>query len=94
MQICFLVTRTAVSKWEMGKGLPEIDTLKLISTTFGLSLDELVSDDVIESKKILDKKRARIMYIIARKLIIPYIISRAVILLFVIGLIVYTVVTL
>lgn len=59
------VTRTAVSKWETDKGLPGIDTLKLISTTFNLSLDELVSDEVVESKKVLDKKRAKIMYIIA-----------------------------
>lgn len=59
------VTRTAVSKWETDKGLPGIDTLKLISSTFNLSLDELVSDDVVESKKVLDKKHARIMYAIA-----------------------------
>lgn len=59
------VTRTAVSKWETDKGLPGIDTLKLISTTFGLSLDELISDEVVESKTVLDKKRARVMYIIA-----------------------------
>lgn len=59
------VTRTAVSKWETDKGLPGIDTLKLISTTFGLSLDELVSDDMIENKRVIEKKRARIMYIIA-----------------------------
>lgn len=59
------VTRTAVSKWETDKGLPGIDTLKLISTTFNLSLDELISDEVVESKKVLDKKRARIMYAVA-----------------------------
>lgn len=59
------VTRTAVSKWETNKGLPGIDTLKLISSTFNLSLDELISDDVVECKKLIDKKRARIMYIIA-----------------------------
>lgn len=59
------VTRTAVSKWETDKGLPGIDTLKLISSTFNLSLDELVSEDVVESKKVLDKKNARIMYAIA-----------------------------
>lgn len=59
------VTRTAVSKWETDKGLPGIDTLKLISTTFNLSLDELISDDVVESKKVLDRKRAKIMYAVA-----------------------------
>lgn len=59
------VTRTAVSKWETNKGLPGIDTLKLISSTFNLSLDELISDDVLECKKLIDKQRAKIMYTIA-----------------------------
>ena len=59
------VTRTAVSKWETDKGLPGIDTLKLISTTFNITLDELISDDVVESTKIIDKQRAKNMYVVA-----------------------------
>ena len=39
------VTRTAVSKWENGKGYPAIDSLKLLSKVYGVSLDELVSDE-------------------------------------------------
>ena len=59
------VTRTAVSKWETDKGLPGIDTIKLISTTFSISLDELISDDIAESTKIIDNQRARLMYVFA-----------------------------
>ncbi len=39
------VSRTAVSKWESGKGYPNIDSLKNISRLFSVSIDELISDD-------------------------------------------------
>ena len=34
------VSRTAVSKWESGKGYPNIDSLKNISRLFSVSIDE------------------------------------------------------
>lgn len=37
------VSRTAVSKWESGRGTPSIESLKQISTFFGVSVDELLS---------------------------------------------------
>lgn len=37
-----LVTRQAVSRWENGETTPNIDTLKLISTTFNVSIDYLL----------------------------------------------------
>lgn len=37
------VSRTAVSKWESGKGYPNIESLKCISKIFGISIDELLS---------------------------------------------------
>ena len=37
------VSRTAVSKWESGRGYPSIDSLKEISSYFGVTLDELLS---------------------------------------------------
>jgi transcriptional regulator with XRE-family HTH domain len=37
------VSRTAVSKWELGKGYPNIDTLKAISEFFNVTVDELLS---------------------------------------------------
>lgn len=39
------VSRTAISKWESGKGYPSIDSLKALSTYFAVSLDELLSSE-------------------------------------------------
>ena len=37
------VSRTAVSKWESGRGYPNIDSLKALAAYFGLTVDELLS---------------------------------------------------
>lgn len=37
------VSRTAVSKWESGKGYPNIDSLKQIAKYFSVTIDELLS---------------------------------------------------
>lgn len=39
------VSRTAVSKWESGRGYPNIESLKEISTFFSVSIDELLSTE-------------------------------------------------
>ena len=39
------VSRTAVSKWESGRGYPNIDSLKEISAFFSVSIDMLLSGD-------------------------------------------------
>ena len=39
------VSRTAVSKWESGRGLPNIESLKAISRYFSITLDDLLSGD-------------------------------------------------
>ncbi len=59
------VTRTAISKWETGKGYPAIDSLKLISKLFAVSIDELISDGDIDEKKQIDEQNARKMYYVA-----------------------------
>lgn len=41
------VSRTAISKWESGRGYPNIDSLKAISKFFAVSLDELLSSDAM-----------------------------------------------
>lgn len=41
------VSRTAISKWESGKGYPNIDSLKAISKYFSVSLDDLLSSEEI-----------------------------------------------
>lgn len=37
------VSRTAVSKWESGRGYPNIDSLKAIAKFFGVTIDALLS---------------------------------------------------
>lgn len=43
------VSRTAISKWESGRGYPSIDSLKAISGFFSVSIDELLSADALVS---------------------------------------------
>lgn len=39
------VSRQAVTKWETDKGLPDIENMLIISNLFGISLDELLTDE-------------------------------------------------
>lgn len=39
------VSRTAISKWESGRGYPSIDSLKVISEFFGVTIDELIGGE-------------------------------------------------
>ena len=39
------VSRTAISKWESGRGYPNIDSLKAIAKFFSVTIDELLSSD-------------------------------------------------
>lgn len=43
------VSRTAISKWESGRGYPSIDSLKAIAGFFSISIDELLSADALVS---------------------------------------------
>ena len=43
------VSRAAVSKWESGRGLPKIDSLKAITSKFGVTVDELLSGEELLS---------------------------------------------
>ncbi|MHC9537219.1 helix-turn-helix domain-containing protein [Dellaglioa sp. BT-FLS60] len=43
-------SRQTISQWENGKSTPDIDTLKLLSTIYNRSLDELINDGVPSSK--------------------------------------------
>ncbi len=46
------VSRTAVSKWESGRGYPSLDSLKEISRYFSVSIDELIgSEEIISAAK-------------------------------------------
>ena len=39
------VSRTAISKWESGRGYPSIDSLKEISNYFSVTIDDLLSSE-------------------------------------------------
>ena len=39
------VSRTAISKWESGRGYPNIDSLKSIAKFFNVTIDQLLSSD-------------------------------------------------
>lgn len=43
------VSRTAISKWESGRGYPNIDSLKGIANYFSVSIDELLSGEKLLS---------------------------------------------
>jgi len=51
------VSRTAVSKWETGRGYPGIDSVKAIAKFFSVTVDELLSgDDVLSFAEAQAKK--------------------------------------
>ena len=50
------VSRTAVSKWESGRGYPGIDSLKAIARFFSVSIDELLCPEEILSVAESEKK--------------------------------------
>lgn len=51
------VSRTAVSKWESGRGYPNIDSLKAIAGFFGVTVDALLSGDAPLSAADADPRR-------------------------------------
>ena len=50
------VSRTAVSKWESGRGYPNIDSLKEIARFFGVTVDELIRPEEVVSAAEYEKK--------------------------------------
>ena len=51
------VSRTAVSKWESGRGYPNIDSLKAIARFFGVSVDALLSGEELLSISEAESKK-------------------------------------
>ena len=50
------VSRTAISKWESGRGYPSIDSLKIIAKHFNVTVDELIGSEEIITLAEQDKK--------------------------------------
>ena len=51
------VSRTAISKWESGRGYPNIESLKAIAKLFSVTVDKLLSTDEILTIAEEDSKR-------------------------------------
>ncbi|MBO4949747.1 MAG: helix-turn-helix transcriptional regulator [Clostridia bacterium] len=51
------VSRTAISKWESGRGYPSLESLKEIAKYFSVTIDELLSSDEIMSIAQEDNKQ-------------------------------------
>jgi len=51
------VSRTAISKWESGRGYPNIESLKAISKYFSVTIDELLSGEEVLSIAEEDNKQ-------------------------------------
>lgn len=72
------VTRSAIARWESGKGIPDISNLIVISDFYHISLDELIKgDEVVRKKIILDSTSKKwhwlvIVYLLAIVLYIVY----------------------
>lgn len=45
------VSRQAVTKWETGKGLPDIENMTILAEIFKVTLDELISGTVPKNEK-------------------------------------------
>ena len=61
------VSRTAISKWESGRGYPNIESLKAIAKFFGVTVDELLSTDEVltiaeEDNKLKEKHFRDLIY--------------------------------
>ena len=50
------VSRTAISKWESGRGYPSIDSLKELSRFFSVTIDDLICSDEMITVAENDKK--------------------------------------
>ena len=46
------VTDRAISKWENGRGLPDLSLMKPLCDELGISINELISGEKIDKKNI------------------------------------------
>ena len=53
------VSRTAISKWESGRGYPSIDSLKSIAHFFSISIDDLLSNEELLFMAEKDSSRSK-----------------------------------
>ena len=61
------VTKQAISKWEKGKSIPDITSVELLSSFFGVSVDYLVNDgaEIKHETTTADRKNKLIVVLIS-----------------------------
>ena len=57
------VSRTAISRWESGRGYPSIDSLKEISRYFSVTIDDLICSDEMISVAENEKRELADQYV-------------------------------
>lgn len=57
------VTRQAVSNWERGKTIPDINMIEKISNVFSMSIDGIISGEIEEIEKQYDRRGTMFLYI-------------------------------
>ena len=59
LAVSLYVSRTAISKWESGRGYPNIESLKQIAKFFSVTVDELLSSDELLTIAEEDSKQSK-----------------------------------
>ena len=62
LAVALFVSRTAISKWESGRGTPSIDSLKRIADLFSVTIDQLLSSDELLVIAEQDNKQREIRF--------------------------------
>ena len=62
----------AISKWENGETIPDVDVMNVIAEYFGVSIDELISEEKPVSKSFVLRNR---FYITLSSALLPYLIA-------------------
>ena len=50
------VSRQAITKWETGKGIPDVDNLRMISRVLNVSIDFLLDDEEVLDKTVIKEQ--------------------------------------
>lgn len=54
------ISKQSVSKWELGKTYPDIDNLVMLSDIYGITIDELIREDIAFKKRIKVKRKNKL----------------------------------
>lgn len=68
------VTRQAISNWERGITIPDINMITEISNVFAMGIDEIISNETKKVEKQYDRKATRFLYMLSIILVVTNII--------------------